>query len=186
MCVSLKVCGKVCVFVSLCAFYLLTPRTSIPVRRTSRLSSQRDTERGQCEQRSFVRNECGHEKFGNGMVWETTPKLLFKKPRWLETIYSQRKGLWGRPFVRHLCYDSQLLRTTADPVSVWKTRPQNALWMINVFRFSFTVSEVLGSSCGYISHIAFIIAPSPTICPAEVLLSKAVNNRTAYSVVDWL
>lgn len=101
MCVSLKVCGNVCVFVSLCAFYLLTPRTSIPVRRTSRLSSQRDTERGQCEQRSFVQNECGHEKFGNGTVWETTEKLLLKSPAGWKPSTSNI-GLWGRPFVRHL------------------------------------------------------------------------------------
>lgn len=61
-------CMHMCLCVPLCAFYLLTLRTSIPVQRTCRLSSQRDTERGQSEQRSFVQSECGHEKFGNGMV----------------------------------------------------------------------------------------------------------------------
>ena len=73
-------CISTCLCVPLCAFYLLTLRTGIPVPRTCRLSSQRDTERGQSEQRSFVRRECGHEKFGKRHGLRNITKLLLKSP----------------------------------------------------------------------------------------------------------
>lgn len=68
----MSVCTIVCIF---CRFLF---STSLPWEQafqcgeTCRLSSQKDTERGQSEQRSFVQDECGHEKFANGMAWETS------------------------------------------------------------------------------------------------------------------
>lgn len=70
----IKLCASLCVQV----FYLLTLRTGIPVLRACWLNSQRDTERGQSEQRSFVQSECGHEKFQSRMVCVASQSCFFK------------------------------------------------------------------------------------------------------------
>lgn len=74
-------------FVPQLAFYLLTLRTGIPVLRACWLSSQRDTERGQNEQRSFVLGECGHETFGRSMVCEASQSCFLRATsHWLQTF----------------------------------------------------------------------------------------------------
>lgn len=79
-CVREICCGKTCICLCASIFVNFTSKNRHSSQEDCRLSSQKDTERGQAEQRSFVQNECGHEKFGNSVVRETSKSCFQKAP----------------------------------------------------------------------------------------------------------
>lgn len=157
-------CMSTCLCVPLCAFYLLTLRTGIPVPRTCRLSSQRDTERGQSEQRSFVRRECGHEKFGKRHGLRNITKLLLKSPFGRKPSTFDI-GAWGWPYVCYLASDSGRLHHTATVHSAWELTPRkNALPMINVSFESLSSSEAC-CKIWHMTDVSTLQASALLMCP---------------------
>ena len=174
-----------CLCVPLCAFYLLTLRTGIPVPRTCRLSSQRDTERGQSEQRSFVRRECGHEKFGKRHGLRNITKLLLKSPLGRKPSTFDI-GAWGWPYVCYLASDSGRLHRTATVHSAWELTPRKKCTLSDKCQrwVTFLVWNVLqNTTCDWRSEGAGRGLYSPSICPTDVPLSSTGNSSLLHTVV---